>query len=82
MEQNSNESKKLNRVYRILFVLLFGMVGIGTWYYIKQREKIEVKPKGSSNGVQRHGLSYKRIDTTVDVDFRKNTPLTSVEKGL
>ena len=41
MEQNSNESKKLNKVYRILFVLLFGMVGIGTWYYIKQREKIE-----------------------------------------
>jgi len=55
MDQNTNKSKKQNTDYRILFVLLFGMVGIGTWYYVKQREKIDVKPEGSKNGVQRHG---------------------------
>ena len=82
MDQNTIKSKKLNRVYRILFVLFFGMVGIGTWYYVKQREKKDVGPEDSKKGVQRHGITYKRIDTTVDVDFRKNTPLTSVEKGL
>ena len=56
MEQNSNESKKLNKVYRILFVLLFGMVGIGTWYYIKQREKIEKEINKQSAKKEEGGL--------------------------
>ncbi|MFM7565955.1 MAG: hypothetical protein ACKO4K_04355 [Flavobacteriales bacterium] len=82
MKQPSKKPNNLKKWYSLLAVALLLMLGVLVWFLMLRKAEGDGPETPNSGGIQRHGVNYKKIDTTVDVDFRKNPPLTLVEKGL
>lgn len=82
MEKKSNQSQGRKKALGGIFIAILLLFGICIWYFFFRNEKQGTGNGGATNGVVRHGVTYKSIDTSVDVDFRKNAQLTKLEKGL